>query len=171
MISLAVSEDIGVTDPRISSVTDGGNEVPQDETVRPTGYGPRDSTRVIEEISSATTEVTMDRDDERKLSRFNGKSSDDYNLWRRRAVIALKDTKLWTKLQDEKRTQEVKDETFAILVPALGDASYRVCSSKDDEPMEILAALDSRYASSRTCNRITVLTSLYRKRYKNGEDV
>ena len=166
-----------VPDPRISVVTD-TDEQSEARTDQPSGYGPRDNSstinvkpeEVVEDTSSATVE-NMARDDEKKLSRFNGKSTDDYNLWRIRAEIALKGRKLWRKIQDKNCDQDTKDEASSIIVAALGDAALRVCSAKIDDPMEMLDALDERFASKRAGNRISVLTTLFTKRYKNGQDM
>ena len=38
-------------------------------------------------------------------------------------------------------TQEIKDEASSILVSALADYAFRVCSSKVKEPLEILNLL------------------------------
>ena len=113
----------------------------------------------------------MPSDEDRGLPRFTGRSPDDYDLWQKRVFIALKGRKLWNKINDEKCDQGTKEEAAAILVAALGDAVFLVCSSKVDDRIEVLEALDKRYASHRACNRIPVLTSLLMKKYQNGQDI
>ena len=115
--------------------------------------------------------MARDDDRDRKLSRFNGRASDDYNLWRIRAETALRGRKLWSKLNKEDCSEEIKDEASSILVSALGDSAFRVCSSKVNEPLEMLSLLDKRYASSRASSRISVLTCAFSKRYQPGQDM
>lgn len=151
-------------EPRISSITeDGDNEDNSGLLSSPSGYGPRNS------VNNFYND--MAKDDERKLSRFNGKESDDYNLWRIRAETALRGKKIWNKLHDEGCSQDIRDEAASILVTALGDSAFRVCSSKVRDPLGMLDLLDKRYASCRAASRISVLTTLFSKKYLNGQDM
>lgn len=106
----------------------------------------------------------MRNPDERKLSRFNGKESGDYNLCRSRAETAPKGRKIWTKLQDSACAQESIDEKASVLVAALGDSAFRLCISNLDDLIETLKLLDELYASSRASIRIIVLTIMFSKR-------
>lgn len=115
--------------------------------------------------------IDMTTKEEHKITKFNGKATDDYNLWRIRAEIALKGQGIWSTLSAESCTQEVKDKASSILVSALGDNAFRVCSAKVSEPLEMLSLLDKRYASQRASSRISVLTSLYAKRYQDNQDM
>ena len=111
-------------------------------------------------------------DDSLKIAKFNGKASDDYNTWRLRAVIALKGKGFWTDLQKGKTcSRETKDKAAALLVHALGDSALRVCSAHIDEPLSMLSLLDTRYASNRASNRVSILTSLYSKRFTGKENM
>lgn len=62
--------------------------------------------------------------------KFNGGSSDDYNLWRVRAEIALKSKLYWSILNEEDYKQEIKDNASAIILGALGDSAFRVAVQK-----------------------------------------
>ena len=115
--------------------------------------------------------MSASHDEENKIQKFNGRLNDDYNLWRIRAEAALKGKGYWKALHDEKCTVEVKQKSSAMIIHALGDAALRVCMSDVDEPLEMLASLDSRYASNRATTRIALLTSLYAKRYRNHENM
>lgn len=109
--------------------------------------------------------------EEKKIQKFNGKYSDDYNLWRLRAEVALKGKGYWTKLEDMKTCdEETKSKASALIVSALGDTALRVCSSRIGDPLNMLKMLDNRCASSRTATRISVLTTMYTKRFDHNND-
>eukprot|EP00171_Calliarthron_tuberculosum_P000561 IDg561t1 len=113
----------------------------------------------------------MASNEENKIQRFNGRSFDDFNLWRSRAEITLKSKGYWSKLLTSNCSQDVKDKASAMIVGALGDSALRVCISKIDDPMGMLKLLDSRYASTRAATRISVLTSLYTRKYTSKQDM
>jgi len=106
-----------------------------------------------------------------KISKFGGRSTDDYNTWRMRAVIALKGKGWWSQINIEKCPDDIKEKATALLVNALGDTALRVCSSELDEPLKMLDLLDARYASDRTSSRISLLTTLYTKRFKDKDNM
>lgn len=108
-------------------------------------------------------------DDVYRISKFTGKPSEDYTTWRLRAVIALKGKGFWSALQKKECAEDIKEKSTALIVNALGDTPLRVCSDKLDDPMGLLTLLDARYASCRTTSRVSLLTSLYTKRF-NGKD-
>lgn len=113
-------------------------------------------------------------DDAFKIPRFNGRGNDDYNLWRIRVVAALKGKGLYTKLESQSDTvctQEVKDKASAIIVCTLGDSALRVCQNEISDPLSMLSLLDKRYAPRRAASRISVLTSVYGKRYSGKENM
>ncbi len=61
-----------------------------------------------------------------KIQKFNGRVSDDYDLWRSRAEFALKGKGYWNKMAGtDKGAEEAK--ASAMLVNALGDSALRVC--------------------------------------------
>eukprot|EP00171_Calliarthron_tuberculosum_P019463 IDg19463t1 len=109
----------------------------------------------------------MAGDDDNKIQRFHGKSTDDYNLWRIRAEVALKGKGYWTEVYKNDCSADVKQKAAAMLTQALGDVPFRVCSAKAGNPILMLELLDKRYASTRAANRISVLTSMYGKKYQN----
>lgn len=109
-------------------------------------------------------------EDSTKIQKFNGIRNDDYSLWRLRAEIALKGKGFWTQLELKTCDEDVKNKSSAMLVAALGDTALRVCSSKIGEPLEMLKMLDNRFASSRTATRISVLTTMYTKRFNPKSD-
>lgn len=103
-----------------------------------------------------------------KLSKFNGKSNEDYSIWRIRAEIALKGKGYWKQLDKETCPENTKEKAAAIIVAALGDSAFRVCANYVDDPKQMLAQLDKRYASTRAASQISALTAVYSKRY-NGK--
>ncbi len=113
----------------------------------------------------------MSNADEHKIQKFHGRVTDDYNLWRHRAEIALKGKGYWSKLQQSEVPSEVKEKASAMIVQALGDSALRVCISKIDEPLEMLELLDKRYASTRSATRISLLTAVYSKKYADKQNM
>ena len=65
----------------------------------------------------------------------------------------------------------MKDEAASILIEALGDTALRVCRTKVYDHIAMLELLDKRYASNRAASRISLLTSLFPKRYTQGQDM
>jgi len=110
-------------------------------------------------------------EDTYKISKFGGRTTDDYNTWRLRAVIALKGKGYWTPLQADKCEDKIKEQATALLVNALGDIALRVCSDELENPIKMLELLDARYASSRTSSRISLLTTLYTKRFQDKDNM
>ena len=110
-------------------------------------------------------------DDENKIQRFKGGRNDDYNLWRIRAVAALKWKWYYSCLQAAGCPDTTKEKAAAILICALGDTPLRVCGEYTSDPIKILELLDACYASSRATTRILVMTSLYSKRFTNNYDM
>ena len=104
-------------------------------------------------------------EDTYKIQRFHGRQSDDYTTWRMRAELALKGKGYWDQLQSRDCKPEIKNKAAALLGNALGDQPFRVCSSALDNPMEMLDLLDARYASTRATSIVSVLTTLFTKRY------
>lgn len=78
--------------------------------------------------------TTMAGDDENKIQKFNGRSTEDYNLWRVRAEISLKGKGYWSKLSKDDCDTDTKEKAAALLTNALGDSAFRVCSSRVDDP-------------------------------------
>lgn len=109
-------------------------------------------------------------DDTTKIQKFSGSRNDDYSLWRLRAEIALKGKGFWTELEKKDCSEDIKNKSSAMLVAALGDTALRVCSSKIGQPLQMLEMLDNRFASSRTATRISVLTTMYTKRFNSRKD-
>lgn len=109
----------------------------------------------------------MAGNDDHKIQRFHGKSTDDYNLWRIRAEVALKGKGYWSQVCKEDCPADVKEKAAAMLTQALGDVPFRVCSTNAGNPVLMLELLDKRYASTRAANRISVLTSVYGKKYQD----
>ena len=89
----------------------------------------------------------MTKDDDERIQRFQGRTTDDYNLWRLRAEIALKGKGYWGKLNKDECPDDIKDKATALLTASLGDAPFRVCSAKYNDPMAMLSLLDKRYCS------------------------
>ena len=110
-------------------------------------------------------------DEDNRIQKFDGRRSDDYNLWRIRAVTALKGKGFWSNLQKKDCDSGTKEKAVAILVNSLGDSALRVCSEHVDDPLKMINALDSRFASTRATTRISVMTALYTKRYSDKEDM
>lgn len=88
-----------------------------------------------------------------------------------RAETALRGQKLWSKLNAKGYSQETRDEASSIIFAALGDSAFCVCSSTVDDPLGMLSLLDRRYASNRASSRISLLTSLFSKKYQRGQDM
>lgn len=61
--------------------------------------------------------------------------------------------------------QDVKDKASAIPVSPLGDTALRVCSSEIGEPIKMLEILNNRFAFNRTATRMSVLSTMYTKRF------
>lgn len=130
-----------------------------------------DHTAISSQGTYGGKETMAGDEDSYKIQKFTGKASDDYNTWRLRAIIALKGKGYWKQLEKEKCTEEVKEKAAALLVNALGDSPLRVCSSSLDDPITMIELLDARYASDRAVSRISVLTSLYSKKYNSRENM
>ena len=109
--------------------------------------------------------------EDHKIQKFDGRRKDDYNLWRIRAEIALKGKGYWSLLQVKDCDSITKEKASAMIVNALGNSALRVCSNHVSEPMDMLATLDARYASTRATTRISVLTALYTKRYTGKSEM
>jgi gag-polypeptide of LTR copia-type len=108
----------------------------------------------------------MAGDDDTKVQKFNAKPSDDYTLWRLRIETALKGKGYWSDLQTPACQETIKDKSTALIVSALGDSAFRVCAPEAGDPIAMLHMLDKRYASKRAASRISLLTSVYDKRYQ-----
>jgi len=166
-----------------SQSTEGETEADEDRNLDslspPTPLSPNDYS-VGEEVDSTnrkartnrlwaqkgtTGNETMSEKEDNKIQRFSGRAQDDYNLWRVRAEICLKGKGYWKQLQNEDCAEEIKEKSAAILVNALGDSAFRVCSSQVSEPLKMLELLDLRYASTRAATRISILTSVYSKTF------
>lgn len=91
----------------------------------------------------------MTNDEEAKLVKFNGRSNEDYAIWRMRAEVSLKGKGLWEKLDKEDCPNSTKEKATAIIVAALGDGPFRVCYNYVNDPKAMLVQLDKRYASNR----------------------
>lgn len=107
----------------------------------------------------------MSTEETTRIQKFGGRQSDDYPLWRLRFEIALKRKGHWNQLQSKDCDQDVRDKASAIMVAALGDTAFRICSNKAGDPMAMLSLLEKLFASKRTATRISVLTSLFAKRF------
>ncbi len=145
---------------------------PGDTALDPRSPRPSLTPEKKEDSSVSTSDALEDMaggDDSLKIQKFNGRTSDDCNLWRVRAETALKGKGYWSKLNSDNCDSDVKDKASAMLVNALGDLALRVCMNEVSEPMKMLKLLDNRYASSRAATRISVLTSVYAKRW-NGKE-
>lgn len=57
-----------------------------------------------------------------------------------------------------------------MLVGALGDAALRGCASQIGYAIKMLEMLDNRFALNRTAIRISVLTTIYTKRFNYRTD-
>ena len=112
----------------------------------------------------------MDRKDgdTPRLKKFNGRKDEDYNLWRRRVEFAFKGKKYSKYIQEEKCSEDMKDDACALLVGALGNVHIGVCQHVDS-PLEMLKLLDQRYASSTYTAIIGLMGQVYSKRYSTGK--
>ncbi len=100
-----------------------------------------------------------------KFKKFRGQSNEDYRLWRLRVETALRGKDYWENVSAKGCDKKILNRATAVIVAALGDSPFRVCASAVGDPMEMLNLLDKRYASKRTTSRISLLTSIYSKRY------
>lgn len=85
--------------------------------------------------------------------------------------MSLKEKSYWPNLKNKECDQQTKYKAEAIIAQSLGDTPLRVCSGQPYDPKEVIEMLDKRYASSRSTTRISVLTSLYSKRYVSQENM
>ncbi len=70
-----------------------------------------------------------------------------------------------SKLMAKNCLAQLRERQPSIIVSALSDTSFRVCSTNIDEPMELLSLFGKTYASKNTANKISILASIYAKRY------
>ena len=89
------------------------------------------------------------------ILKFNGRSKDDCNTWRMRAVISMKDKGLRSKLKEEYCLPEIEEQATALIVNALCGSAFRVCYAELDNPLNMLELLDAQYVSSRDTRRIS----------------
>ena len=120
--------------------------------------------------ASCSSTAIMDRKDgdTPRLMKLNRLKDEDYNLWRRRVEFAFKGKKYWKYIQEEKCSEDMKDDACALLVGALGNVPFRVCQHVDS-PLEMLELLDQRYASSTSTAIIGLMGQAYSKRYNTGK--
>lgn len=109
-------------------------------------------------------------DESTEIQKFIGNRTDHYSLWRLRAEIALKGKGYWKQLKDDPCETDVKDKASTLLVVALGDTALRACAVKIGNPLEMLEMLNNGFALNRTATRISVLTSMYIKRFNCKRD-
>lgn len=102
------------------------------------------------------------------IPKFKGKSTEDYQLWRFRVEAALRGKQYWSEIPKESCSEKIKDHSFSILVAVLGDAALRNCQKDAPDTLKMLSTLDKHYASKRPASRISVLTALFSKRYKDS---
>jgi hypothetical protein len=67
------------------------------------------------------------------------------------------------------KTVKQVERASPLIVSALGDATLRIVADANGDHTKILCLLGARYASSRAMSRIAAQTTLYRKRYNNGD--
>lgn len=84
--------------------------------------------------------------------------------------ISLKRTGFWSELKTKNCEEDIKNNSWAMLVAALGDTALCVCASQIGQPSKTLEMLDSRLASSRTATGISVLTTMYTERFNSKAD-
>ena len=118
--------------------------------------------------------------DELRLTKFNGREGEDFELWSLRlsAVLESKDLSAvmdgdavtGTSTADIARHEQKKKKAKAIIVTSLGDKPLRVVQSAKS-PAGMLKKLNDRYAASTTANRIAVLTTLIKTRYDSAKDM
>lgn len=77
----------------------------------------------------------------------------------------------WSQLQTKACSQDVKDQSSAMMVGALGDISLWVCSSGVVEPIKMFELLDIWLASNSTAKRIRVLTVMYSNHISAYNDI
>lgn len=128
------------------------------------------------------TDTEFDTSSGMKIPRFHGRRGEDYGLWRHRlraacrvkgvwrVVDSLSDSTTSTESTAGPSTSSVRDQVkrekaSGIIISSLGDAPLRVVMDVDDDPVQMLKLLDSRYASNRTVSRIAVQTQLFRLSY------
>ncbi len=71
--------------------------------------------------------------------------------------VTLKSKELWSELQAKDRAIETKEKVMEIMVAALGDNLFPVCSAKADDPLQMLKLHDERYSS----RRVRTLSRIY----------
>lgn len=75
----------------------------------------------------------------------------------------------WTELKNETPAAETKKKASSIIIGALGDGAFRVCSSVAREPLKMLEKLDTSNASTRTVKRVPVQTTVLSSRFSSGD--
>ena len=101
--------------------------------------------------------------EDHKIQMFVSQRKDDYNLWLIRAEIARKGKCYWYLFQAKVCDSGQKKKGSVMFVHALGNSAPRVCSTHVSEPMDMIATLNARYASTRATTPISVLTALHTK--------
>lgn len=76
----------------------------------------------------------------------------------------------WKKLSEKRSDVKIKVKASAMLVSARGESALSVCPVKIGESLEMLSMLDNRHASNGPATRISVLTTIYTKRFNSKED-
>lgn len=75
----------------------------------------------------------MTNEEETKIQRSNGRAAHDYNLWRKRAEIALRGKGYWSKITAKDFPQDIKDKVAATVCwlrhLAMQHSAYVVLSS------------------------------------------
>ena len=120
--------------------------------------------------------------DELRVSKFNGKDGEDFELWALRMCAVLERKDLIGVVNGEDpvpdSTDSVSCEKYmrnlrkarTIIITALGDKPLRAVRSATD-PSSMWKKLHERYAASTTASKIAVLTSLIRMRYTAEQDM
>ena len=118
--------------------------------------------------------------DELRVSKFNGREGEDFELWSLRlsAVLESKDLSVAVEesppigdsSQDKAKYEQKKRKAKAIIVTSLGDKPLRVVQSAKT-PSEMIKKLTDRYAASTTANRIAILTTLMNTRHDIAKDI
>ena len=115
--------------------------------------------------------------DELRVSKFNGRDNEDFELWSLRLSAVLESKDLSTVVtpgehprEDFAKYEQKKRKAKAIIVTSLDDKPLRVVQSAKT-PAEMMQKLTDRYAASTTANRIAVMTSLINTRYDGIKDM
>jgi gag-polypeptide of LTR copia-type len=131
------------------------------------------------------------------LPRFEGKPSNDFDLWELRLQALLESKDLWHVITSTTQsgdtftvtvspdgtsvpttstttglspiTDDQKRKKVAIIINALGDKPLRVVAGDTKTPQFMLKKLRERYASTKLSTRMSLIAELHNMRYKNGD--